>query len=545
MTLPTRLTLAALAITASAFAALAGPPPLIAGTYKVYSCKTPDGRAIGTDGWSTFGSAPYAVIANECLGGGSMRAVLGGTSQVAGSSTIGWRFDPAGARVVSYTIHRSGTATASGHGTTALLNAARYEAGSDTGRNEDYCATYQGCQAIGNPPAGVAAVNRLSQSASQLPTAVTGWSIAIGCGGYAGYTCAPLTGRSNLGSAYVHAAEFTLADDDSPQVREISGALSGPGAISGDARVTFVATDSLSGVHRATIEVDGVERLSLTPNDYGGRCVRLGLAGAVNDFTHRKPCPASQPVELELDTSTLTDGAHRVRVRVRDAAGNATTVAGPNSITIANGGGVGPLASARFEADNASNLKTVYGRRKSVSGRLLSATGAPIPGATIAVFERVARAAAPRRRVAEITTDSVGRYRHLPPATAGRTVELVHEESKASTTTRLQVVSRLLLRALRKRVRPNGRMVLRGRIRSERGLRRVTVEIQARNASGPGGRRWRTVGIRRASTGGAFVFAYTFKRTSSARLRFRARVRRSSDLPVIPRASRAVKVRVG
>lgn len=545
MTLPRKLALAVTAITTTTLIALAAPPPLIAGTFKVYSCKAPDGRAIGTDGWSTFGSAPYATLANDCLGGGSMRAVLGGASQVAGSSTIGWRFDPAGARIVDYTIHRSGTATASGHGTTALLNSVRSEAGSETGRNVDYCATYQGCQAIGNPPAGVAAVNRLSQSASQLPADVTGWSIAIGCGGYAGYACAPLTGHSNLGSAYVHASEFTLADDDSPQVREVTGALSGPGTISGEARVAFVATDSLSGVHRATVEVDGVERLSLTPNSYGGRCVRLGLSGATNDFTHRKPCPASQPVELELDTTTFMDGAHRVRVRVHDAAGNATTVAGPHTITVANNNGVGPFAAARFEPDNASSLKTVYGRRKPVSGRLLGATGAPIPGATIAVFERVARAAAPRRRVAEITTDALGRYLHLPPATAGRTVELVHEASKASTIARLDVVSRLLLRALRKRVRPNGRMVLRGRIRSERGLRRVTVEIQARNASGPGSRRWRTVGIRRASTGGAFVFAYSFKRTTNAKLNFRARVRRSSDLPVIPRVSRAVRVRVG
>lgn len=544
MRMSSRIALALLAATAVALAALATPPPLIAGTYKVYSCKAPDGRSIGTDGWSSFGAAQYATLANECLAGGSLRAVLGGLSQPAGSSTIGWRFDPAGTRIVDYTIHRSGTATASGHGTTALLNSVRLDAGSETGRSVDYCATYQGCLAVGNPTAGITAVNRLSQSAAQLPADVSGWSFGIGCGGFLGYSCTPLTGQPNLGSANVHSAEFTLADDDSPQAHSVGGSLVTSPQLTGEAHVGFIATDVGSGVHRAAIEIDGTERVSMTPNEYGGRCVRLGLAGAVNDFTHRRPCPSTQPVELSLYTSTLTAGTHRVRIRVHDAAGNATTVAGPFSITVADAGVAG-LAVARFESDNAARITTVYGRRKTVSGRLVSASGTPIAAARIVVFERVSRADAPRRRVAELTTDPLGRYRHLPPATAGRTIELVHEASKATGTVQLLVISRLQLRALRKRVRPYGRMVLRGRIPSERGLRRVTVEIQARNASGPGSRGWRTVGIRRASTGGAFVFAYTFKRTASANLRFRARVRRTSDLPVIPRVSRAVRVRVG
>lgn len=544
MTLTRRISLAVLTTAALAVVAVAAPPPLIAGTYKVYSCKTPDGRSIGTDGWSTFGAAQYATLANECLAGGSMRAVLGGGSQPAGASTIGWRFDPAGARIVEYAIHRSGTATATGHGTTALLNSVRQEAGSDSGRSVDYCATYQGCAGIGNPLAGVSSINRLAQSASQLPTDVTGWSIGVGCGGFVGYSCAPLPGSPSLGSAFVHSAEFTLADDDSPQVQSVTGSLATSGTVSGEARLAFVATDVVSGIHRASIEVDGVERVSITPNEYGGRCVKLGLAGATNDFTHRRPCPASQPVELSLDTLTVPDGAHRVRVRVYDAAGNSTTVSGPHAITVANGG-VGGFASARFEPNNSSRLATSFGRRKLISGRLVNAHGMPLAGERVIVFERVSRANAPRQRVTELVTDSLGRYSHGPSATAGRTIELVHEPSSASTTARLDVISRLRLRALRKRVQPHGRMVLRGRILSERGLRRVTVEIQARNASGPGSRKWRTVGIRRASTGGAFVFAYTFKRTASANLRFRARARRTSDLPVIPRVSRAVRIRVG
>lgn len=536
-----QLTIAILLVAAAIICAALVPAPVVAGTYKVYSCKTPAGTAAPTDGWSATGHAPFSSFSNDCTIGGSMRVVLGGLTQTVGASNVGWGFDSGGTRIVNYTIHRSGTSTATGAGTSGLLYSARQQNDPGGSRAIDYCATYLGCRAVGNPADGVSGQNRLHQSAAQLPADITAWFITVGCGGYVGYPCNPLSGHSSHGSVYVHAADFTLADDDAPGAADVHGDLASGATISGDATVGFVANDSQSGIFRATIEVDGIERVAVTPNDYAGRCVRLGHAGVVNDFLHRKPCPANQPVELTLPTEAIADGAHRVRVRVQDAAGNATTVIGPRQVVVENQpASLSANAAARFESDNPSRFQTAYGKRRTVAGRLVDRDGGPIGNAEIEVFEQLSRASAPRKHAATIETDGRGRYRYRPPATASRSIELVHAQSRSSYSTDQIVTSRVLLRVLRSSVPAYGRLVLRGKIRSERSLRRVTVEIQARS-----GRRWRTVGVRRASVGGSFIYRYRLRRTASARFQFRARIRRTSDLPVIPQPSRTVRVRVG
>ncbi|MGB0872107.1 MAG: hypothetical protein ACPGYP_03110 [Solirubrobacterales bacterium] len=533
------LTIAAVAGIAVSFAA--APTPVIAGTYKVYSCKSPDGRDAPTDGWFATGFATFSHFANNCQNGGSMQVVLSGSTQPAGSSYVGWGFDTAGPRIVDYKIHRSGTSTAIGHGTSALLYSAREHNDPGGARGVDYCASFQGCLGVGNPAAGAASGNLLHQGGAQLPSDLTAWYIAVGCGGFAGYSCSPMAGAANHGSAYVHAAEFTLVDDDAPQVAGVRGDIAHSTGLTGIAEIAFHASDAGSGVHRAVIEVDGVEVVSGTPNPYSGRCVRVGLAGTVNDFYFRQPCPREQPVEMSLSTGSLADGPHIVRVRVLDAAGNSTTVFGPKSLSVMNTvAPIRPFESARFDPDQPSRQSTNYGRRKTLSGRLLNANAAPLPNAALVVHEKVARAGAPRRRVATLVTDDLGRYRYRPPATASRDVLIEHAVSGASTSSSLIVTSRLQLRALRSRVPAFGRMILRGKIPSERSLRRVTVEIQAKS-----GRRWKTVGVRRATPGGVFTFRYKFRRTARASLQFRARARRSSDLPVLPRASRTVRLKVG
>ncbi|MGB1583914.1 MAG: hypothetical protein ACPHCI_09030, partial [Solirubrobacterales bacterium] len=57
------LTIAAVAGIAVSFAA--APTPVIAGTYKVYSCKSPDGRDAPTDGWFATGFATFSHFANN------------------------------------------------------------------------------------------------------------------------------------------------------------------------------------------------------------------------------------------------------------------------------------------------------------------------------------------------------------------------------------------------------------------------------------------------------------------------------------------------
>ena len=51
-----------------------------------------------------------------------------------------------------------------------------------------------------------------------------------------------------------------------------------------------------------------------------------------SDFVHRQPCPAK--AEVEFETPPLAPGAHTLRARVFDAAGNAATGAGPLKIDV-------------------------------------------------------------------------------------------------------------------------------------------------------------------------------------------------------------------
>lgn len=533
--------IALLAATAAIVGAVIAPAPVMAGAYKVYSCQTPAGAPAPTDGWTATGHAPFSSFVNDCRSGGSMRVLLGGSVQTAGSSNVGWGFDSGGARMFDYTIHRSGTSTATGHGTSGLLYTARQHNNPGGSRVVDYCATYRGCHGIGSPSAGVSALNRLSQSSAQLPTDTSAWFITVGCDGFTGYACNPLAGHETHGSVYVHAASFTLADDDAPTVSDARGDLAHGSVLGGQAEIDFVARDSQSGIFRATVEVDGVEAVSVTPNQYSGRCVRQGLAGSTNDFLYRQPCPTTQSVELTLPTTTIADGQHRIRVRVYDAAGNGTTVIGNRQVKVENNPTMlGSNASARFEPDNPARYRTAYGKRRAITGRLVDRQGAPMTDAEVEAFEQLTRAGAMRSRAATFQTDARGRYRYFPPATASRSIELVHAASGGSTSADQIVNSRVQLRAFRSRVPAYGRLILRGKIRSERSLRRVTVEIQAKS-----GKRWRTVGVRRATVGGAFNFRYRLKRTARANFKFRARVRRTSDLPVIPLNSKMVRVRVG
>ena len=76
--------------------------------------------------------------------------------------------------------------------------------------------------------------------------------------------------------------------------------------------------------------------------ELGGRCVRRGMAGEINDFVDRQPCPLSQRVELQVPNGLAT-GEHTLRARVFDAAGNGTTAYGPVKFTVATTATVTPL----------------------------------------------------------------------------------------------------------------------------------------------------------------------------------------------------------
>ena len=52
----------------------------------------------------------------------------------------------------------------------------------------------------------------------------------------------------------------------------------------------------------------------------------VGSSGGALMFDYSQPCRASQSVDLPIETSTVTDGQHTLKVTVQDAAGNSSVV---------------------------------------------------------------------------------------------------------------------------------------------------------------------------------------------------------------------------
>jgi hypothetical protein len=122
-------------------------------------------------------------------------------------------------------------------------------------------------------------------------------------------------------------ATFQLTDTDAPVTTVSGGDLAGDGAVRGVGSLAFHASDEGGGVYRSVLTVDGREQARGVVNANGGRCadVEPGNDDAY-EFGAPRPCPLDVAGEIQLDTATLTDGAHDVRVSVEDAAGNVDVV---------------------------------------------------------------------------------------------------------------------------------------------------------------------------------------------------------------------------
>lgn len=509
--------------------------PAQAREYVVHSCKLPNGQPAATDGWSTNGAAPYMWFDDACAYGGGLTAGLAGVVQPVNTSTIGWGFSSGAATIRGYSINRSGGMRGWVPGASMLIYSSDLENSSASGHQIDYCAAYRGCLSV---------AGRLTRGASEIPVGSRNWFFSIVCGGNWGDQCNRVAGANDFGSIRIDAASFTLDDPEVPVANSASGTLTQAGAAAGAIR--FTASDKISGVRRGVIEVDGVAAASAAPEAAAATCAEVGQS-ALPDFTLRRPCPSSAQLELTLAPGQLAPGTHTLRVRVYDAAGNAATVFGPQTVTVppvppvktGDPGGVRSTGAVRFVPDRAAKLRANFGERMRVSGVLLAGDGAPLIGAQVTATVR-APAAAIGSRVITVSTDSAGRYRVPIRAASNRTIGLVHPQSGAELSQKLTVHSRVRLAAAGRRVRPLGRMRLTGRIPTERTKRGSGIAIKVKS-----GRTWRTIGVARTNQRGHFSFSYRFRRTRHASFVFRAVALRSGDLAVTPSPSKPLRIRVG
>ena len=121
-------------------------------------------------------------------------------------------------------------------------------------------------------------------------------------------------------------ANFLLSNEATPSASGVGGTLLSPNA-EGTAELTLDAADPGGpGVYLVIVEIDGKAVYSGTPNSNGGKCVPVGTSGDALMFDYGQPCPASESVDLPINTTTLANGQHTLKVVVQDAAGNSAVV---------------------------------------------------------------------------------------------------------------------------------------------------------------------------------------------------------------------------
>ena len=323
--------------------------------------------------------------------------------------------------------------------------------------------------------------------------------------------------------------------------------------------------------------------------------VRLGTTTvATTDFRGAckyddwNACPKQQTrVGVDIDTTNVPDGTHRLLLTVTDAAGNVATVDTRQSVVVANaagsggggagGGGAGGSgadggAPARGVADsdrgahngggdataailtaelvNRRSAMVVPYRRSAVtiSGRITQRDGTPISGARLDVTSTSVQAGDPGPDAGQVVTDDDGRWRTTTVRGPSRRVTVgwraYDRDRSYAETTELTLLVRAGVRlvARPRTVRNGGRVVLSGRLLGRpfpRGGILVTLQGKPRRG------KWRTFGVTRTRATGRFRYRYRFTRVRGRqRFAFRARIARQDGYPYEPAVAGTTKATV-
>ena len=314
-------------------------------------------------------------------------------------------------------------------------------------------------------------------------------------------------------------------------------------AVAGTRSVAFSASDRGGGVYRATLEVDGAAAVTQVVDDNGGDCRE--------PFTTPTPCRLTASGTIALDTATLPDGVHAVRLLVTDATGSNTVTYGPVQITTRNQAptcdpAITPATTPvtiRFRGTRSRHLTRRRGRGAQVRGSVAGA-GAGTP---VMLVARAMRSGARDRIAARGVTAADGSYRLRAPGGPSRGLRVGYRVRSTdpllacSRRLELRTPARVTLRARPRVVPAGGRVRLSGRLLGGRvPARGKTVELQAFERG-----RWRTFETARARAKRRFRASYRFSSAAAGRsFRLRARVRPDALYPFSTGHSKVVRVRV-
>lgn len=551
---------------------LALPGAGVAGEYRVYSCMTPAGLPAPTDGWSSSATQPVdSVPVDNCASGGPLVAELNRSkSQPANRAMVTWAWDaPPGTTIAAYRIWRSGDVLSAGEANAAPYVYVARRVNVPSGADLVETCTAPTCSQVGLGGVGLSPGNLLAQNL-RAGTPATSWYVNAGCGGITGEFCLPRAGV--MAMARVHAAEFTLHDPEPPTVSQVAGPMTQAAEHAGVERLSMSVSDAVSGVYRAIVEVDGAAVRTVVLDDNAGRCADAGVDPSTPyEFLHREPCPKRLQYDLSLDTGTLTDGTHAVRVVVEDAAGNRTTawssdrfvvrnlvpLAAPVLAPSASGSAAVPVASSRPQTPappaqaptgqpttrgcagslrgmSARFSRTDSGAMTARHGQTVTITGSGPRGATIRVWHlRGSRVV----DLGSFRVSSTGRFSHRLKARRGSgTLRLCGPGTSASLSLKVKAKVSFRVRITRGGlVRYSGRVAT-GQI--PKGGKIVVIQGRA----GPS---WQTFALRRTNSSGRFQGRYRLRVVwPGSKLQFRVRVPSEAGYPFVGVVGKALTRRV-
>jgi hypothetical protein len=283
-----------------------------------------------------------------------------------------------------------------------------------------------------------------------------------------------------------------------------------------------------AGYTPTAADVDHTLQFCVTATNSGGSATSCSAPTAVVVAT--RPAPAST---ADRPGQPATPGAPAATTADDRGHANGTTASDRVVLTA--------LINNR-----STTRKIMFGKRATITGRLVGTDGAPIKGATLSVQSQTAVPGASMADAAQVVTSNDGRFTYIAPAGPSRVVRLGYrshtgDSSFADTTdVHLLVSAGVTMKATPKKVRNRHATVFTGRLLGRPiPARGVIVDLQVFFR-----KQWRTFGAPRTNRAGAYKFKYRFM-AGAATWRFRARVRQETSYPYAIGVSRKpVKVRV-
>jgi hypothetical protein len=500
-------------------AAAVGASSAQAGVWMRTSCMNPDQTPAPSDGWSggSTGSPSFGSTNNtNCSPNSPMYAALSmqGPAPTGASEYLQYT-PPEGSTLVGGSLLVA--LAAQGYGYRAVATAAMFTPAYQYDSSNVFLqcvAVLAACQNDKPEYYGVVQVP---------PDRGGNLYLGAGCTGQvAGTACTAGGARGVWSSVVVSWANLLLSSSSLPTATNFAGSLLEPGA-HGTSTLTFTAADDGPGIFKAIVTVDGTEVYNATPNTNTGKCVPVGSdpASGAQMWQSQQPCPRSQSVVVPVSTTRLSDGEHEVKVTLRNAAGNVSTVLQQTITTNTR-----TTVSAKLTSDapappaapepqyaivlDAATQRLTRGVRRgwtrsalTLAGTLRNGAGVPAPGVPVQLRAQDGRQGE-AKIIARSSTDAAGHFVLKAPRGPSRTLQITYGSASNDAITITQSVRP----AVTLRVRPlgGGRLRFTGRLRiSPLGSPRPLIVIQARN-----GRRWQAVGRNiRVNATGRFSLTYS------------------------------------